>query len=99
MKRVFFGIAALVGIWLLGSFLGTMLDPARAELWTTSLMWALLSCVVLAPIFLFFSTSDAQQSPSSSGRDQRFEVEDSVDVPDEDTQDKAQEQEWPYTTD
>jgi hypothetical protein len=99
MKRVFFGIAALVGIWVLGSFLGTMLDPARAELWTTSLMWAMLSCVVLAPIFLFFTTSDSQQPPSSSGQDQRFEVEDSVDVPDEETQDEAQEQEWPYTTD
>jgi hypothetical protein len=99
MKRAFFGIAILVGVWLLGSFLGTMLDPARAELWTTSLMWAMLSCVVLAPIFLFFSTSDSQ-APSSppSGQDQRFEVEDSVDVPDEETEDEAQE-EWPYTTD
>lgn len=77
-----------------------MLDPARAELWTSSLMWAMLSCVVLAPIVLFFSTSDSQQQPPSSrSPDQRFEVEDNVDVPDEDTQNEAQEQEWPYTTD
>lgn len=97
MKRAFFGIAILVGIWLLGSFLGTMLDPARAELWTTSLMWAMLSCVVIAPIFLFFGTSDSQQS-STEPRDQPFEVEDSVDVPDEEVQEE-QDKGWPYTTD
>ena len=96
MKRAFFGIAVLVGIWLLGSFLGTMLDPARADLWTTSLMWAMLSCVVIAPIFLFFGTSDSQQA-SSGSPDRSFEVEDSVDVPDEEVQEE-QDKGWPYNT-
>jgi len=96
MKRLFFSIAVFVGLWLLGSFLGTMLDPARANLWTTSLMWALLSCVVLAPVFLFVGTS---RSSSNSGRPQQmedpFEVEKAVDVPDEDPQETEREG-WPY---
>lgn len=95
MKRLFLAIAGVVAVWLLGSFAGTMLDPARAELWTTSLMWALLSCVVLAPILLFFGTDNS--GGSSSGREQTFEVEDSVDVPDEKTRGKAEEEGWPYT--
>jgi hypothetical protein len=96
MKRLFLAIAAVVGIWLLGSFAGTMLDPARADLWTTSLMWALLSCVVLAPILLFFGT-DNSSSTASPTREQTFEVEDSVDVPEEESRGEAEKEGWPYT--
>jgi hypothetical protein len=96
MKRLFLSIAALVGLWVLGSFLGTMFDPARANLWTTSLMWAMLACVVLAPVFLFVGTSQSSSSSGPSGRsDDHFEVEEAVDVPDEGTQ-EAQREGWPY---
>jgi len=96
MKRLFFSIAVFVGVWLLGSFLGTMLDPGRADLWTTSLMWALLSCVVLAPVFLFVGTSQSSSPPSRAYQSEgSFEVEEAVDVPDEDTQEMEREG-WPY---
>jgi len=95
MRRLLLSIAAFVGIWLLGSFLGTMFDPARANLWTTSLMWALLSCVILAPVFLFVGTSSSSASEPSPGSDGHFEVDEAVDVPDEDTQ-EVQREGWPY---
>jgi hypothetical protein len=96
MKRLFLSIAAFVGLWVLGSFLGTMFDPARADLWTTSLMWAMLSCVVLAPIFLFVGTSSSSNSSERPARSQgHFDVEESVDVPDEETQ-EIQSEGWPY---
>jgi len=96
MKRLFLSIAAFVGVWLLGSFLGTMFDPARANLWTTSLMWAMLACVVLAPVFLFVGTSQPSSSAGPARRsDEHFEVEEAVDVPDEDAQ-EAQREGWPY---
>ena len=41
-----------IGFWVLASFAGTMLDPARAEPWTTSLMWALLAAALIAPALL-----------------------------------------------
>ena len=95
MKRLFLSIALFVGIWLLGSFLGTMFDPARANLWTTSLMWALLSCVILAPVFLFVGTASPTASEPSPRSEEYFEVDEAVDVPDEESQERQREG-WPY---
>lgn len=94
MKRFFASLAVLVGIWLLGSFLGVMFDTARANLWTQSLMWALISCVILAPVFLFVGTSSSQSSSPSEAQ-QPFDAEEDVDVSEE----GAREGEgWPYTS-
>jgi hypothetical protein len=96
MRRLLLSIAAFVGVWLLGSFLGTMFDPARANLWTTSLMWALLSCVILAPVFLFMGTSESSSNPGRPRQSEdAFEVEEAVDVPDEESQEVEREG-WPY---
>lgn len=97
MKRLFQILAVLVGAWVLGSFVGVMFDPARANLWTQSLMWAMLSSVILAPVFIFVGTSE---SPSElrrqAQRDQPFEVDENVDVG---QQEEAREKEgWPYTS-
>ena len=94
MKRFFTALAAFVGIWLLGSFLGVMFDTARANLWTQSLMWALLTCVFLAPVFLFVGTSSTSNS-SSAAPPQPFDAPDDVDVQDEGTQTREG---WPYTS-
>lgn len=96
MKRLFQTIAVIVGIWLLSSFLGVMFDPARANLWTQSLMWALLSCVVLAPVILFVGTSNESGGTySSENKSQSMEIEDDVDVGEEEIKEKG---EWPYTS-
>jgi hypothetical protein len=82
MTRFFRFLAAVVGLWLLASFGGVMFDPLRANLWTQSLMWALLASVVLAPVFLFVgtSTNTSSSSPSPSEPEQAFDPGDGVDV-------------------
>ena len=96
MKRLFRSLAVFVGIWLLCSFLGVMFDPARANLWTKSLMWALLSCVILAPVFLFVGTSSGSSSSTPpSDAERPFETDEEIDV----QEDQVQEEEgWPYTS-
>lgn len=99
MKRVFQLLAVLVGIWLLGSFLGVMFNPGRADLWTRSLMWAMLSSVILAPVFIFFGTSgsDTNSGPHNSpGAHQSFDAEDRVEVSQEEG--TSEEESWPYNT-
>lgn len=94
MKRLFLLLAILVAIWGLGSFLGVMFDPARANLWTQSLMWALLASIILAPVILFVGTSsDSNQPPPQA--EQPFEVDESTGV---NQGEPHEEEEWPYTS-
>lgn len=97
MNRLFQFLAILVGVWLLGSFAGVMFDTARANLWTQSLMWAMLSSVILAPVFLFVGTSsDSNQSPPNMPRaEERFEVDENMEVSEPEPHG---EEEWPYSS-
>ena len=67
VRRLVFYVAAAVGVWLLVSFAGAMLDSANAAFWSDSLMWALLSSLVVAPALLMVHNafSSSQDSPSS----------------------------------
>lgn len=56
-----------------------MFDPLRANLWTQSLMWALLASVVLAPVFLFVGTS-SESSSAPPQAEQSFDPGEGVDV-------------------
>jgi hypothetical protein len=99
MKRLFQALAIFIAVWVLGSFLGVMFDSARANLWTQSLMWAMLASVILAPVFLFIGTSPSSNSaPSPSQQaEQPFEVDQRVDVGRK--EEEATEREgWPYTS-
>lgn len=95
MTRLFQSLAIFVGVWVLGSFLGVMLDPSHKNLWTQSLMWAMLSCVILAPVFIFMGTS-GEESTNSGGQAQPFdEPGESGDSPP--TQ-SLEAEGWPYTS-
>lgn len=99
MKRLFQLLAILVGLWVLGSFLGVMFDPARANMWTQSLMWSMLSSVILAPVFIFLGTSSsdtASESSPPSPSDPTFEVEENVDIGQQ--EETAETEEWPQTS-
>ena len=41
-----------MAIWVLSSFAGLMINPSNAEIWTTSLMWSLLSSLIVMPILV-----------------------------------------------
>jgi hypothetical protein len=76
-RRLIQYLASAVGLWLLVSFAGAMVDSANAALWSNSLMWALLSCLVLAPALLMandlFTRSASRQEPdraASSAHDE-----------------------------
>lgn len=66
VRRLIFYLASAVGAWLLLSFAGAMVDSGNAAFWSSSLMWALLSSLVLAPVLLMvndvFSGSDEAES-------------------------------------
>jgi hypothetical protein len=53
---------------VLASFVGVMADPARAGFWTQSLMWGLLSGLVLAPIYAFTSASLFSESTEQTSQ-------------------------------
>lgn len=93
MKRLFQSLAIFVGVWVLGSFLGVMLDPSHKNLWTQSLMWAMLSCVILAPVFIFVGTSGDDSASAGGSNPEPFE---------EPTEPPAtqslEDQGWPYTS-
>lgn len=55
MKRLLTALAVGLGIWILASFTGVIADPPRVDFWTQSLMWSLLSGLVLAPLYAFAS--------------------------------------------
>ena len=99
MKRLFLTLAVLVIVWVLVSFLGVMFDPARAEIWTRSLMWSMLSTVILAPVFIFIGTSPSTASSESSTpsrSEQTFEVDENVDIGQQ--EEAADTEEWPYSS-
>jgi hypothetical protein len=86
VRRLIFSLASAVGVWLLVSFAGAMVDSANAAFWSDSLMWALLSALIVAPILLMvhnaFSGSQerpSQERPSSrsaSARSDEAQTED-----------------------
>lgn len=82
VRRLVFYVASAVGVWLLVSFAGAMLDSANAAFWSDSLMWALLSSLIVAPALLMvhnaFSGSQERTSSRpepSSDEDQKSFVE------------------------
>lgn len=52
VRRLIIALSFGIGFWVLASFAGTMLDPAHAEPWTTSLMWSLLASALVSPALL-----------------------------------------------
>lgn len=98
MKRLFQTLAVLIGIWVLGSFVGVMFDPLHKNMWTQSLMWALLSCVILAPVFIFVGTSPESSSTASrpAQAEQSFEVDEQIDVSQQ--EEPSKKEGWPYTS-
>jgi hypothetical protein len=64
MKRFLTIALAAIGAWVLVSFAGTMLDTVRADFWTQSLMWSLLTTLVLGPLMILASTRSSTPEPS-----------------------------------
>jgi hypothetical protein len=68
LRRLLVAISSGVGLWVLVSVAGTVFDPARAALWSTSLMWAFLSSLLVAPALVVIFDDSLQPTASSSHR-------------------------------
>lgn len=65
LRRFLLYLASSLGIWLLISFGGAMFNSANAAFWSDSLMWSLLSFMVIAPAFVFVCTPPPDNSVSA----------------------------------
>jgi len=72
VRRLILALSSFIGVWVLASFGGAMFDAANAAFWTSSLMWALLSCLIVMPALVMVSLASTeaskkrtQQAPSS----------------------------------
>lgn len=55
VRRLITSLIAFIGVWVLVSFAGVMFDGANAGLWVSSLMWSLLSALVVMPMLMVAS--------------------------------------------
>jgi hypothetical protein len=68
LRRLLVAISSGVGLWVLVSVAGNVFDPARAALWSTSLMWAFLASLLVAPALVVIFDDSLQPTASSSHR-------------------------------
>lgn len=66
-RRLIFALSTALAVWVLASFTGTMLDPAHPAFWTSSLMWSLLTSLLLSPTLLVLAHYVRQASTPERG--------------------------------
>lgn len=69
MKKVRSAILYLsvaIGLWVIVSFAGAMFNSANSALWSKSLMWSLLSFLVIMPALVVVNHASLQQSAQRS---------------------------------
>jgi hypothetical protein len=67
-RRLIFALSTALGVWVLVSFAGTMVGPAHSAFWTSSLMWSLLTSLLLSPALLVVAHYVSQASRSDWAR-------------------------------
>jgi hypothetical protein len=107
-RRLIFALSVGISIWVLGSFAGTMVDPAHSGFWTASLMWALLTSLLLSPALLVAAHHVSRDDPSGTGgggRGSSFTDEppqiwpEPEEPPEEPVQDEPSREGWPWNRD
>jgi hypothetical protein len=49
VQKIILYLASAIGVWLLASFAGAMFDSVNAAFWSDSLMWSILSFLIVMP--------------------------------------------------
>lgn len=103
VRRVILYLSSIIGIWVFVSFGGAMFDSGNAAFWSSSLMWSLLSFLVVMPALALVTHASttqkqAQQRAAAAQREPQAAEKDFVD--DEETvrtlwPEPNQEDEWP----
>jgi len=63
-RRLIAAFSCVIAVWVFTSVAGALLDPAHAMFWSTSLMWSLLSTLLVAPalVIMFAETGQRRRS-------------------------------------
>ena len=65
IQSVILYLASAIGVWLLVSFGGAMFDSVNAAFWSSSLMWSILSFLIVMPALALMSDFSPASSASS----------------------------------
>lgn len=104
VRRLIYLVSSFIGLWVLVSFGGAMVNSANADFWTTSLMWALLCCLLVMPALVVINHASSQSEVKTTKKAQATSVEQSEPqeepfVRDSDSDrtlwPESEEQEWP----
>lgn len=95
-QNAILALSFLMGIWVLSSFIGVMVNTGNVEFWTTSLVWSLLSSVVVMPSLVIVHHAAhraAQRALDPSEFEARPVSKDQTDFIDEEDREDA----WPVS--
>lgn len=102
VRRLIIALSAFIGIWVLVSFTGAMVDSANASFWSSSLMWSLLSSLIVMPALVMVnhastkaSRKTAKKQAQTPKRDQEPFIEEESDETQTLWPEPEQEAEWP----
>jgi uncharacterized membrane protein len=102
IRRLILALSAFIGVWVLVSFAGAMFDSANAALWSNSLMWALLSSLIVMPALVMVNHASTQSAKkkaahqrSASGDEQEPFIQNDADEARTLWPEPEQEADWP----
>lgn len=68
VRRLILAFSGIIGVWVLVSFGGAMFDSANAAFWSSSLMWALLSCLIVMPALVMVNHASGQSASKKAAQ-------------------------------
>lgn len=99
VRRLILALSGVIGVWVLVSFAGAMFDSGNAAFWSSSLMWALLSCLIVMPALVVVNHASTQSEKKAARQQPNPEEESFVQDEPEEAQtlwpEPEQEAEWP----
>jgi len=70
VRRLIIVFSCLICLWVFVSVGGLFLDPGRVEFWSSSLMWSLLSSLLVAPALVMAFTGSGGNTHRSASTSQ-----------------------------
>lgn len=102
VRRIILALSAFIGVWVLVSFGGAMLDSANAGFWSSSLMWSLLSSLIIMPALVVANHASTKASQKNEAANQQKPAQDEEPFIEEDSEEPhtlwpepEQEADWP----
>jgi len=70
IRQFILTLSFLMGVWVIGSFVGVMFNAANAGFWTTSLMWSLLASVLVMPALVIMHHANNRRASRKAAEQQ-----------------------------